>query len=184
MDTWIRGYVDFIISLTHCVLNAILRDLAKKCTCPTGTFGLHCEYSEAQECTLKCMNGGKCQIGLKDFSHMEDYGLDIISYLGGQDIYGQHCVCPEGYSGVKCETEDVVRCGKGICFNGAECVQTVSLDGTTVYNQYCRCKQDAAGSTFAGKFCEHEATTYCPAPYGHNPDEYFCANGGECPEEP
>lgn len=162
------------------MITMLHRNLAKKCSCPSGTFGLHCEYSEEQECTLECMNGGKCQIGLKDFSYMENYGLDILSYLGGQDIYGQHCVCPEGYSGAKCETEDVVRCGNGICFNGAECVETVSLDRKVVFNQYCRCKQDKE-TGFAGKFCEHEATTYCPAPYGHNPDEYFCTNGGECP---
>jgi len=160
------------------------RNLAKKCACPVGTFGLHCEFSQYEECSLQCFNGGKCKIGLKDFTHMKEYGLDIEHYLGGRDEYGEHCVCPEGFSGAKCEVDDVVICGQGICFNGASCVQTVSLDGTEVYNEYCRCKHDDAGVQFAGKFCEHESTTKCPAPYGHNPDEYFCTNGGECADEP
>jgi len=178
-------------------------NLAKKCTCPEGKFGLHCEFLTDEECNLDCNNGGKCKIGLKDFSHMAEYGLDIVEYLGGQEQYGEHCVCPQGFSGAKCQVEDIVRCGQGICFNGAECVQTVSLDGTEVYNEYCRCKAEEVDGNhggngqieigngigeihvqYAGKFCEHVATTSCKTPYGHNPDEYFCTNGGECPDLP
>lgn len=121
---------------------------------------------------------------------MSQYGLDIEAYLGGQDHYGEHCVCPPGFSGVKCELEETVQCGQGVCFNGAECVQTVSLDGKNVFNEYCRCnafkddENDKERKNYAGKYCEHEATIFCPAPYGHNPDEYFCTNDGECPDEP
>lgn len=161
----------------------VKKNLAKKCDCPDDTFGLHCEFNYEQECSLKCENGGSCKVGLKDFGKMAEYGLDIAEYLGGQEEYGEHCVCPPGFSGVKCQTENVVRCGEGICFNGAECVQTTSLDGKTVYNEYCRCTANEDGN-FAGKFCEHSGTTACLAPYGHSPDEYFCTNGGECPESP
>lgn len=159
------------------------KDLSKKCDCPAGTFGLHCEFTEEQSCSLKCSNGGHCKVGMKDFSKMEEYGLNIAEYLGGQELYGEHCVCPQGFSGVKCETENVQRCGDGICFNGAECVQTVSLDGKQVYDEFCRCQADENGG-FAGKYCEHASTTSCPAPYGHDPAEYFCTNGGECPDSP
>ena len=124
---------------------------------------------------------------------MAEYGLDINTYLGGQEQYGEHCVCPQGFSGATCQVEDIVRCGQGICFNGAECVQTVSLDGTEVYNEYCRCIAEVGDGDggigevhvqYAGKFCEHVASTSCKTPYGHNPDEYFCTNGGGCPDEP
>ena len=160
------------------------RNLAKKCDCPEGTFGLHCEFMDEQECSLQCENGGLCKVGIKDFSKMAEYGLDIAEYLGGQEEYGEHCVCPQGFSGVKCQTENVVRCGDGICFNGSECVQTVSLEGKEVINEYCRCKSGGEDGGFAGKFCEHVPSTKCPAPYGHSPDEYFCTNGGECPDSP
>lgn len=158
-------------------------NLAEKCDCPEETFGLHCEFKEDVPCNLKCSNNGVCKVGLKDFSQMSEYGLDIESYLGGQDHYGEHCVCPEGFTGVTCEVEESVQCGKGVCFNGAECVQTVSLDGSTIFNEFCRCPQDHDQS-YAGKFCEHESTVFCPTPDGHDKSQYFCANGGECPSEP
>jgi len=168
---------------SHIILFSSRRNLVKKCDCPEDTYGLHCEWTVDTPCDLDCKNGGACKIGIKDFTSMQEYGLNIEAYLGGQEQYGEHCVCPAGFSGVTCEVEDVVLCGKGICFNGAECVQTVSLDGSTVYNEFCRCNNDGdTGTSYAGKFCEHQSTAFCDAPYGHSPDEYFCVNGGQCPQ--
>jgi len=178
---------DLIGGVWFCTRGGVCKDgetnLAKKCDCPKGTFGLHCEYSKDEPCNLQCNNGGVCKMGLKDFTELAEYGLDIDAYLGGQDSYGEHCVCPKGYTGLTCEKEEAVQCGQGICFNGAECVQTTSLDGSIVYNEFCRCPTEE-GESYAGKFCEHKSTTFCPAPEGHDPAEYFCANGGECPSAP
>jgi len=158
------------------------KNLAKKCDCPEGTFGLHCEYEVDQTCNLECENDGVCKVGLKDFTKMDEYGLDIESFLGGMDSYGEHCVCPEGYTGLTCDKEEAVQCGQGVCFNGAECVQTTSLDGSIIYSEFCRCPTDPnTGMAFASKFCEHKATVFCEAPVGHDKGEYFCANGGTCP---
>lgn len=158
-------------------------NLAVKCKCPEGTFGLHCEYNEYLGCSLQCENGGTCKVGLKDFSVIEQYGVNIESALNGQDFYGEHCVCPDGFSGPRCEISEVTRCGEGVCFNDAECVQTVSKDGETVYSEFCQCPTSMTVS-YTGKFCEYQSTSFCPAPEGHDPSEYFCANGGECPNEP
>lgn len=121
-----------------------------------------------------------CKIGLKDFTLLQQYGVDIKTALNGQDFYGEHCVCPDGFSGPKCEVSEVTRCGEGFCLNDAECIQTVSSDGKTVYNEFCHCPTSTAVS-YTGKFCEYDSSTFCLAPEGHDPAEYFCANGGECP---
>ena len=85
---------------------------------------------------------------------MDEYGLDIESFKGGMESYGEHCVCPEGYTGLTCDKEEAVQCGQGVCFNGAECVQTTSLDGSIIYSECCRCPTDPnTGMAFAGKFC-------------------------------
>ncbi len=160
-------------------------DLAKKCHCDPGFVGLHCEYDESQfeKCNLQCENGGVCNKGAKDVSEFIDFGVDVDAFLGGSNINGEHCVCPEGFTGVKCEIENVKHCGSGVCFNGGLCVETISPNGS-VKDYHCECNE-FANTRFAGEFCEHPEVRFCPAPEGHNEEMYYCANGGACPlDEP
>lgn len=159
-------------------------DLSKKCNCPEGTFGLHCEYDDfaSGSCDLKCFNGGECKKGAKDLSEFIDYGLDIDEFLQGSNIAGEHCVCPNGFSGVQCNLEesknDFRHCGSGVCFNGGLCVKRVSEVGSLV-DYHCECNEFE--TNVAGEFCEHDEVTFCPFPEGHDGTMYYCANGGDCP---
>lgn len=171
-------------------------NLANKCDCPAGYFGMHCEYKEeaaekeVPKCDLECKNGGGCETGAKSWEKVEPFkklmeeGFNITEILGS-NIRGQHCVCPKGFTGLQCEkdSEDFERyskCGDGVCFNDATCVEETSIDGKKVYDYHCSCKTSKVGS-FAGEYCQHESTTYCPAPKGHDASKYYCVNGGKCP---
>lgn len=65
--------------------------------------------------SLVCLNGGACQNGT--------------------------CICPEGFSGVNCENNELI-CGTGACVNGGVC-----------NNEVCECPQG-----FTGTFCETPIT--------------------------
>ena len=161
-------------------------NLEEKCTClsdNTGDLlwsGLHCEFPGPETiCNLICENGGTCRNGGKDYEDMD--GLDINTYLGGSSITGQHCVCPEGYSGSFCQVQDLVPCGlQGFCFNDQECLTVRTMDGE-IFSEECVCDWK-----FGGKYCELEEADMekCPFPKGHDPSGYYCAHGGVCPPEP
>merc|ERR1712038_68412 len=140
-----------------------LTNLTAKCDCPQGFAGLHCEYleSEYEQCNLQCSNGGTCKKGAKDLSEFTDYGVEVDTFLGGSNIDGEHCVCPEGFTGVQCETTDVKPCGDGVCFNGGLCIETIKSDGT-LRDYHCECNE--FDTNVAGQFCEHIDVRFCPAP--------------------
>ena len=112
--------------------------------------------------------------------------MDINEIFGGSNINGEHCVCPEGYSGVNCQLEaqkdNFIHCGNGLCFNGGLCVERVHEDGT-VKDYYCACNELGfrSDTNVAGQFCEHKDVEFCPFPENHDPSQYYCANGGSCP---
>lgn len=156
-------------------------DLSKKCDCPAGYYGLHCEFDEIHSCDLQCLNNGECKKGAKDFSQYIDYGLDIDHFLGGTNKNGEHCVCPNGYTGLYCEKVEGINyreCGKGVCFNGGICVERVNSMGKPK-NYHCECS--SFDTNVAGQFCEHANVEFCPAPDGHDASQYYCTNGGRCP---
>ncbi len=158
------------------------RDITKKCQCLTGFSGNRCETDDEESCDLNCFNGGYCKKGAKDYSALFNLGLDIDHYLGGSNVGGEHCVCPEGFYGVRCQLEEeednIDYCGGGVCFNGGLCVEKQNSWGETV-DYHCECNGFEAD--IAGEFCEHTDVTWCPAPEGHDKTKYFCANGGDCP---
>jgi hypothetical protein len=156
-------------------------DFSKKCDCPLGFYGLHCEYEGSVMCDLKCLNGGECQSGAKDLSQYIEYGIDIDHFLGGSNINGEHCVCPNGFTGVLCEKEEGTHyreCGGGVCFNGGVCAERVNAYGSPK-DFHCECSE--FDTNVAGEFCEHENVEFCPSPDGHDATKYYCANGGTCP---
>lgn len=61
-------------------------------------------------------------------------------------------------------------------------MRTTGSDGKV--NDYCDCStaQTSDGTSFAGEFCEHAATTYCTELPDHNGHQ-FCTNGGTCKGE-
>jgi hypothetical protein len=156
-------------------------NLGEKCLCETGFAGLHCEYlaSEWEQCSLNCSGVGECKKGAKDLSLYIDYGLDVDEFLGGTNINGEHCICPEGYTGLNCEMKESLKqfkhCGSGVCFNDAVCVEVIDMSGQTK-DFHCECNE-----LDAGKFCEHDGVEFCPFPENHDPTMYYCANGGDCP---
>jgi len=154
-------------------------DLTKKCDCKEGNFGLHCELESDEECNLNCANNGVCKFGIKDFSDFSGSKLDIDNFFGGGNQRGMHCVCPAGFTGIQCEQETQI-CGDGVCFHGATCVAHYEDDDADP-SFSCDCDIHTQENPFAGIYCEHESTTYCPAQLGQDPKSYFCTNGGHCP---
>lgn len=154
-------------------------DLTKKCNCKPGYFGLHCELEQDEECNLRCQNDGVCKFGIKDFSDFSGSKLDIDNFFGGGNKRGMHCVCPAGFTGIQCD-KTVETCGDGVCFHGATCVAHYEDDDSEP-SYSCDCDITTQENPFAGIYCEHESTTFCPAPLGADPKSYFCTNGGHCP---
>lgn len=155
------------------------------CDCPEGFTGPRCAFqigvdgSDYSECDLPCQNGGTCQKGLKDaFSGelFEKFDLDIAHILethGQQHVNYEHCVCPEGYFGIRCEYL-MEQCGEGehLCFHGSECVR---------YDDMFGCDCESSDQKVAGLFCENIATSLCEQWVdSENGHRGFCTNGGKC----
>ena len=103
----------------------------------------------------------------------------LENYLSSkQPTYDTHCVCPQGYTGQLCETK-ITKCGFGHCLNNADCI-----DG------YCHCgsiteeENNLVTTKYAGRSCESESTMFCEVPKGFDANDYYCTNGGTCPEDP
>jgi hypothetical protein len=99
----------------------------------------------------------------------------------------EHCVCPEGFTGVQCEYEvETCENGEHNCLNGGACVK-VAGEGDE-YKHACDCAGDADNTRhFSGFFCEHAATSICTVddPSSSRLDRIFnvhafCTNGGTC----
>ena len=145
-------------------------------------------------CTLECMNGGKCREGAKDLSgsyldlgpELSATSVELDQSTSGRNF--EHCVCPIGYTGVKCEYEvDECRSDDGsevehICLHGSTCTKQ---DGAQAWT--CECEDAFTDSSkYAGKFCQHHHTTYCTSDpdsalgYEGPTSMAFCVNDGTC----
>ena len=156
------------------------------CTCQEGYVGPLCEFEdrgeEPEQCNLTCENHGICRKGAKDVSTLtHDQITDVMKTSFNDDF--EHCVCPSGYVGLKCEYQ-LDRCpgGSHVCLNGGECV--TSPNGTQIHNA-CDCTNAETDTLrYAGAFCEMESTQFCTIDQGksHADDglNAFCTNGGTC----
>jgi hypothetical protein len=164
-----------------CVNGGVCRldDSNLSCSCPKGYHGPICEFKDSnitndfEDCNLVCANGGKCRNGAKDTSFWDKFGDALSHYSVSHDKNFEHCVCPEGFTGLTCEIKMVV-CPQGnhVCLHGSKCTQ-----GGNGKNASCDC--EAGSSSFemlAGKFCEYKSTTLCNSGSHFS----FCVNDGEC----
>uniref|UniRef100_A0A7S2U8S7 Delta-like protein n=1 Tax=Attheya septentrionalis TaxID=420275 RepID=A0A7S2U8S7_9STRA len=162
----------------------------KGCDCPSGFTGSQCEYKSAvatpPKCNLDCENKGICRKGVKDFGvgGGSKWGL---AFLNVTHLNYEHCVCPEGFTGLQCEYEvETCENGEHNCLNGGACVK-VAAEGDE-YKHACDCAGDADSTHhFSGFFCEHAATSICTVddPSTSALDHVFnvhafCTNGGTC----
>lgn len=150
---------------------------AHPCSCTTGHRGPHCEFDTGYvpDCTLECQNNGACTLGIKDY----DSAL-LAEFWATHDNNFMYCECPDGWFGTTCDVPGR-QCGNITCFNGAACLQTEHSDGQVQYT--CDCS--VAGTeimSYAGEFCENEATTFCTKNENQN-GQLFCTNGGKCIED-
>ncbi|KAL7461415.1 hypothetical protein ACHAXS_001835 [Conticribra weissflogii] len=167
-----------------CFLDIVGRRGLKQyvCKCPVGRTGTHCEFSQDhqfEECSLECARG-VCAKGFKDYDYLVGTGpfpaslvTDLISSSG------EHCVCPTGWTGLKCDIE-VKRCSaKKYCYNGSTCIYDSKGE------PYCDCNTASTDEkSFAGLSCEHEGTSYCDPSLEQDQKDAFCANGGQCISDP
>jgi EGF-like domain len=127
----------------------------------------------SHNCSLECLNGGTCSSSSSDTSTTNAYPMEV-------------CDCPPGFSGVNCNDTSFVLCGPNQrrCLNGATCVH--SIDPITKIDQsFCDCSvASIRDRAFAGQFCQHLVTIYCPVETDDDPSSFprhsFCSNGGRC----
>lgn len=95
--------------------------------------------------------------------------FDVISRTG------EHCVCPDGYTGLRCEIE-VRRCGpKKYCYNGSTCAYDESGE------PLCDCNSAHTDEvSYAGVSCEQESTSRCTPGLDQDQKDAFCTNHGRC----
>jgi hypothetical protein len=118
-----------------CTNNGSCRDNAsdvnRKCSCPDGYKGPHCEVKkdtavaeeqgDPEQCNLQCKQGGQCVHGFKNHAK-EHKNIDELYFLKKKEINGMHCICPEGFAGVQCDIK-LDKCGGQYCYHGATCLQ-------------------------------------------------------------
>lgn len=155
------------------------------CQCPKGFSGPICEFAEEETntCNLNCANDGICVKGAKDYSYMNEKGIDmsqlahITNELNSEDF--ESCKCVEGWTGLRCETkvEDCDEEGQHLCLHGSKCIKNGD-------NYACDCNAELAEDTrYAGIYCQHKATSLCTldgSPGTGKNKGAFCVNGGEC----
>jgi len=135
-------------------------------------------------CNLFCYNKGVCRHGHGKFGSYAGIG-SVQDLPFEQELHdnGMYCTCPEGYTGLQCEIK-YVTCGRDdhTCFNGSSCVKEHSSDnGNIFYRCECDVNKSVMDAPYAGKYCEHIATTFCEGGSdGFSHSSLFCTNGGRC----
>lgn len=145
------------------------------CECIPGFFGSRCEFSFEEfedgfaKCGLECLNGGTCVEGFKTLGGVfEPFAGSVQSLFNQSSVDFEHCNCPVGFLGARCEFEYKLCGGAGdhICFHGSSCVEA---------NGEFKCDCNEASTFAAGLYCQHLATEVCDETSG-----VFCTNGGAC----
>jgi hypothetical protein len=165
------------------------------CDCPDEWSGPSCEFeSESRDhvyenCTLECFNGGQCRKGAQDMTNLLGVGPEL-SHLVDESKHSEnfeHCVCPNGFTGIKCEHE-YEQCGNGehICVHGTKCVPPKD-PLRPVWT--CECEEAyRADFKYKGGFCQHHRTSICTTSdagntiYQGSASLLFCLNDGVCTE--
>lgn len=137
-------------------------------------------------CNLFCYNKGVCRHGHGKFGAYAgiDSMTEELPFEKELHENGMYCSCPEGYTGLQCEIK-YVTCGRDdhTCFNGSACVkERASNDGKVFYRCECDVNGSVMDAPYAGKYCEHIATTFCDGGDGFTHGSSFCTNGGKCKE--
>ena len=118
------------------------------CRCAVGFTGADCEDNINDCSTSPCINGGMCTDGING------YICSCPSHLTGNEC---QIYCPEGYSGMFCQTP-VSQCAQNPCENGSTCVEEAA-------GFVCVCPPSHTGTR-----CE----------VLNNCADNMCSNGGTC----
>ena len=139
---------------------------------------------------MSCDNGGECRKGAKDMSAIIGVSPEL-SHLVDESSHSEnfeHCVCPTGYTGLKCQYE-YEECGASehICLHGSKCVPPP--DGAERPMWTCDCEEAfREDHKYAGEFCQHHHTSMCTTSdsvnsvYQGSATLAFCVNDGVCIE--
>ena len=173
IDDQVYGYAEHLSKAT-----ALASEQFEHCVCDDGWTGLNCEHEyEAPSCKLDCQNGGSCILGTPTEFDLDQYSAfwDIEAKAMEQN---QFCRCKPGWYGQFCEVPSD-SCGDQSCFYGSKCTES-SVNGIPLY--HCDCRFSNKGSvSFAGRFCQYEATMYCSEGEGNGVNgDLFCVNNGTC----
>lgn len=147
------------------------------CQCPDEYGGDHCEFPPDQvfelpdqllTCKTNC-GRGICREGGKDFGMFDDFkGVDHLFNETSNAAF-EHCVCPEGSTGLSCEIEvSICPSDTHVCFHGSECVP---------FGDEWQCNCNSSKVLAAGPLCQHFSTSTCTSNPGAVP---FCVNDGVC----
>jgi hypothetical protein len=163
-----------------------LFDRHEGCTCPEGFHGPICEFTDSipeQSCALSCENEGRCRKGNKDAQWIAKFGEDFAEFNRTHTGLWEHCICPDGFFGIKCEHQlEICPGGDHVCLHGAKCVaqEENKEDG----EQSCDCDHGFdAVERYAGKFCQYTSTDICTqngTPGFGKANFAFCVNDGTC----
>jgi len=150
------------------------------------TSGIHIGEGKPAElkpakavCKLKCRFDGECNNGVKDLgttSHLAS--IDELQTTYNNDF--EHCVCREGYVGLRCEHRiEVCSSGTHVCMFGGKCLKDGNEDS-------CDC-DESKEPFLAGKNCEHKsshpgASICTKGELIVSQPRSFCVNYGTCKE--
>jgi hypothetical protein len=144
--------------------------------CYDGFEGPHCEWEKGSmpDCDLTCENDGQCIVGFKSFDEVST--AQEMHFRDTKQINMMSCVCPEGFTGDKCEIEINENCGDRKCHHGSKCVKSND-------DEFCDCSTIKNNNTnYAGRYCEYKATSWCTKNEDTN-GRSFCVNNGSCLKE-
>jgi hypothetical protein len=186
----------FCVNGGSCISGGANGDGIYSCSCDEKQWsGDQCEISVAdttedsfsENCTLVCMNGGKCRNSAKKgVTHNDDAEGDAAP---AQPLFNEafeHCVCPKGFTGVACE-QTYVECGHGehYCLHGSSCIYDETMGD---WSCDCQGASTSEGDVLAGKYCQHHSTSICTGGdsgvaspiYDPSNSFTFCVNDGIC----
>jgi len=149
-------------------------NMGKACYCDESHEGEHCEFEKHKvpTCTMDCQNGGHCKLGTPPKND-----LDYFNVSGNAIEVLQYCECKHPWHGQFCEVASE-QCGDNQCFHGSKCVEA-QVNGNTLHHCDCRFANTEEKS-YAGQYCQYEATQYCDKGAGDINGHLFCVNGGTC----